>query len=264
MPTYRRRRRYTGRRKSYNRRVSYVQPQSSSSRYSGAVGTIAKYGPPFFNMASKAIGIASGLRSLINAESKFFDVANPLNAPVYIEDWVNSSNIPLGNMVQGYTQSTRTGNTIKVKSLQVRLKITVPYLLNQIPPAEFRVVICLGHALSGASPLWTDMYQTYAGSSASSSPGTIQTRNIPKSKLYTILDDKFIRCVSQNTSYQAYSVNFNYYKKFGDLHLDFLDGGAAATSLMNSLFMFVIQDNHVNANAGPQLFYNCRLRYYDN
>lgn len=261
---YKNRSRY---RRSSKRRFSRRTYQPKSLL--GKIGSgIARYGPKALAIANQALSTTRALQGIINSELKYYDFINVKTFPGYPttmlaspQPYAKDAGVPhwyLTGIDQGTTATTRTGNTIKVKSLRVRLRISQPPL-GAIPQGEARVVIYLTTGHNGANPDVTEIYAT-----PTDCDSTLVQRNVFRSKMYKILYDKVIMLNSQNTVNQCISKDVDIYLKFPNLHLDYINTGTNWSSSMNGIFIGVWTANSVGSNAGIQVLANSRVRFYDN
>lgn len=195
-----------------------------------------------YTVASKALSIAKQVKGLINVEWKHLDTtvaANLTNTPT-----INY----LTKIAQGDGESSRDGNSVKLKSLQFRYQITG----NSSAEATYaRIIVGIDKLHSG-----TDV--TAAGTSDNSlltAQTNTATRDLANKKRFIILYDR-VHSIS-NTSKEV--LFRQYFKKF-NMKVEF--NGVNNTD-MRSNHLFIVAFSDLAANY-PSWRYNTRIRFLDN
>jgi len=221
---------------------------------------VRKYGPSALSMASGAYKIAKGVSDMMNTEVKYFDQWTVAGTPLFPgSNWTTIDCV--SDLAQGYGVEQRIGNSIKIKSIQGKVKVTQPYLANEIPQGEIRILVIMAHAMNGIGFNLDEVLRSGDGTTVMNK--TLALRKLERSNLYTVLYDKIVYINSQNTTFQCISKEWKFYKKL-DVHLKFLNSGVNADSRMSGIYIGFITDNTVANSNGVQVFYNTRLRYIDN
>nr|UOF78862.1 capsid protein [Cressdnaviricota sp.] len=209
-----------------------------------------KYGGKALQVANQAYNMAKVVASIVNSEKKYFDTALSI-AP----DSATANITCLTNMAQGDTNITRNGNTIALKSLELRGQIFQPVVeTNRI------MLVRDNDNLGGSAPTITDILE-------SNSVAALRNKNTPKR--FTVLYDKTI----SGTNNMIMNKKIKYYKKFKmmkdskgnptrSVKLMF-DGPNAADYTRGHIFLVVMGDV-ATASTTSTLTANARIRFYDN
>lgn len=194
------------------------------------------------NLGAKAYKLAKYVRSIVNVEYKYTDVAITGSLST------TPSITFLTDTVQGVTVNDRNGNSIKLKSMYIS---GIVYANTAATFAQnVRCIIFIDKDSRGAAPLATDLLTA----------STIQAPiNLLNGKRFVVLMDKHINVGTQaNTSAMH---NFKYFKKFNmDLSYQ-ASGGSAADADTNQIYMLLMCTNAANT---PAVQLNSRIRFIDN
>jgi len=279
------RRNYRSRR-TYRRngRISGVRtPQSLMGRIGAG---ITRYGPTALKIAGTALNGVRMLRSILNSELKTYDygrtkiISDPVTRqnvgfPVSMNDskvFTTATSTHVFDYLTGITvgngMNQRAGNTVKLKSLRLRMRLTSPYFSTGVPCGEVRIIMFLDKASNGIAPSLNDVYSS-ADSGMDLDTNTdslLIPRNVVKSKRFEILYDRVVTINSDNLSFQSFFNIVDIYKRFSNLHLDYIGQAATQdpTQAMTGIFLAVVTANTISGKAGPQCTYTSRLRFYDN
>ncbi len=210
---------------AYKRR--YKRRRGRRNRYNGYLST-----------AAKALSVAYGVKKLVNAEKHVHDMAFP--SPVS-----TTASVSLVNSVAGGTaEQERTGNSIRIKSLQCK------GILTQAAAATtsvLRLVLFIDRENFGTDP-----------SAADIGIATVQAmRNDDHKALrrFHIISDKTIFFADANRQQALYNV----FRKLD--HVALYDGPAATGQSQGAIYLLAVSDQATNTVA---MQVTARIRYMDN
>lgn len=192
--------------------------------------------------ARKALGLAKYVKSLVNVEFKYHDagVTGSLSTTPSITY--------ITQIAQGDSSSTRDGNSVKLKSLDLRAKFTG----NTSAEATYcRFIVGIDKLHSGTNV-------TVAGATDNSLLGVqdpCSQRDLNNKKRFIILMDKVVHFSnnSQETRYFKLFKNFNMKMEY--------NGTGASDMRSNHLFVMAFSDQATNT---PTWQYRSRVRFLDN
>lgn len=198
----------------------------------------ASYARSGISLAAKAFALAKYLKSIVNVERKFFDVAQTNQA-------IGTTAViyPLTQIAQGDAYNNREGNSVKAKSLFYR-QTTV---LNTSAEQTFvRVVIFKDMEQNGTSPTAAQLLE--------SSGNYISPLNHVNGTRFKILRDHIVNVTK--------TLNAKQYETYIRLsnHIKFSDSASTDTKEGN-IYLLLLSDQATNT---PTIDFNSRLRYVDN
>lgn len=178
----------------------------------------------------------------------------------------------LNNIAQGDAGDGRKGNKIRLRRITIRVKVEVDpnsdgVYTNLVANAHvFRVVLYLDTRMNGASPNWTDMFD-----SNPTNMGQLYDYNNPYvCNRFKILVDKFITVppsymIYDGTNYHS-GGNCKFFK--ASIPLDcstwFSDGTNNLSAIQeNNLGMWIASDASSTAYPTMKFSYRSKLRYND-
>lgn len=182
------------------------------------------------------------LRGLLNTEFKYKDTSGTITAQSNTATFVL-----LNGITQGDTVSTRTGNTIRVKSVEINSQFILnPGLSNSV----IRQLLVIPLKTNGMVPNFSDIIQ--AGGT-----NTIAPRNLLLRSNFLILKDERIDLVAGHNSV----VTHKCYRK-----VDIKTVYEVANTLISGISshpIYVIYLSNMST-LGPSVNYYHRIRYLDN
>lgn len=194
----------------------------------------------FGNDATRALKMAGKALSLINTEHKAVDADNQVSVTT------TAQTILLFAPIQGTTDSTRVGDSVKITNIQARFQAQInPSATNTF----LRVMLVIDHSPNGAQFSITDLL-------ASSS--TDSFRNVDYGNRFTVLMDKRMVLTSVNNPIEV----FDYYKDKLQYHIEFGSNSGTITSLHKGAINLVVVSSE--ATNAPALDHKIRFRYIDN
>ena len=190
-------------------------------------------------MASKALGIAMGLKKLINVERKFHDVD--------IADTPTSSGtvLNLSNIAQGDDSDDRTGNSIKAVSLTGRWSAEMHASATF---TTFRMIIFRDNEQNGSDPTPANVLEQV------STRGNLNKDSYGR---FTVLRDWYI-------GLHADARDAHVAKFYKELNHHIYYSGTTATDASNrkgALYVLMLSSEATNV---PSIAGRIRLRYIDN
>lgn len=188
-------------------------------------------------LAKTALRGVKYLKTLVNAEKKFHDVATALT----ISTTASASN--LNGIAQGDTQSNRDGISILQNNLQVKGTITKH---SSSSSSFVRVVVLRDNQQVGDTNVaWTNIF------TGETMDSYLRTTTLGR---YQIMMDRVIQLTSDKPSV--------YIKKYFKLDKHARYNGTAATDIQkNGLYLLLLSDESTNL---PTSNLCSRLAYYDN
>lgn len=222
---------YYGRR-SYNRRP-YRRYRRAGTRSNSSWGNTA------WNLAKTA---AKGVvKYYLNPEYKFLDWTNATFSPSTVPETFGD----ISWLSAGTNEITRTGNTIKVTSLQGQL------ILKKATAAtatDIRIVIFSAADPDGVAPSWTDVFET---------ADVNAFRNKDTGRSYKIMYDRKFT-LDANTPIR----NVKIYKKLQH-HIKYIASTATDTALGNGAIFLTCMSNETGTSS-PIVNIRTRMRFLDN
>lgn len=145
---------YTMYRRRYRRRRRYGNRyrRAYKKKSSGWLGTIGKG----VKMAGKALAVAQGVRSLLNVEYKYMDLDN-IGAAVTPYK-ANPNVILMTALVQGDDSDERNGRSVKMVSLNLKLKLTQNSTYPTVPNKVYYSLFYWDEPDQGTMPGSFDQY----------------------------------------------------------------------------------------------------------
>lgn len=207
--------------------------------------TWRKYGARAGSLAYKAYKTASFIKSLINTEYKYID--QPVGAALDNTVWYI---VPITQCAQGDDNINRNGKSILLKSINLRLKISLEGALTK---ANIRVMLIRYNACNGSNPSFSELLDT---------PLDIQSfRNLngPVNNYTVFMDKRFTMDVDTKDE-----IVFDRFFKVTD-HVKYIGTSAATASLgNNNYFWCFLSDNAFHASDVPYVQGYSRCRFIDN
>lgn len=210
---------------------------------------VVGHGPTMLDRIASGVGSAARLATAIapmiasiNTESKYFDTnqgATPLLGTLQV--------LPLSNIAQGTTDTTRIGNSILAKNISIKYQITPNYtglLYNPI-----RMLLIVDKMQNGSTPAMADIFET--------TTTYLSPLNKDYSDRFVVLKDKLIM-TNQNGN-QA--VHGKFFKKL-DFHIRYKGiSGGVSDQAPNALYLLWWYAAAIN---GPTCNIYSRLNFTDN
>lgn len=194
-----------------------------------------------WDMAKKALDGVWYLKGLVNAERKFHDIDT---------NFTTSSAgtlTRLTNVAQGDTQSTRTGNSLFIRTLYTRGRIAMN---TAVAEATVRLILLIDKSETTAAPAVGDILQTIGTGSAPFSSLEITNMGrfkILKSKMFTLNN------TGANSLPYKFFIRLRHHTRYnGPLSTDFGRG---------QIYLLAISDQGVSL---PSVSIYNRASYYDN
>ncbi len=189
--------------------------------------------------AYKALRIAVKVGRMVNAEKKLFD--NSLSLQPSTSGAVQS----MVDITQGLDRNNRIGRSIKVKSIQLRGRITQHATAAQ---TTIRLIFFTDGAFTGTPP-------TAAQLMVSDDINSLRDGSSENLKRFKILSDRMY----QLSDVGKLAVNLKWFKKM-DLRVIFTDVDTSDEG-PGSIWLYHVSDEATNV---PTLTADVRIRYYDN
>lgn len=184
----------------------------------------------------------SQLRNLLNTEFKYNDTSGTISNQNTVANF-----ILLNGITQGDTASTRTGNTIRVKSVEINSQ----FILNAgLSSSVVRQLLVIPLKTDGIVPNYADIIQ-------SGGTNTIAPRNLLLRSNFLILKDEKIDLVAGHNSV----VTHKCYRKV-DIKTVYDVANTLISGISNHPIYVIYISNQ--ATLGPAINYYHRIRYLDN
>lgn len=234
------------------------QAAGQIARAAGAAVPAAWLGPERQYLASRGpqiAAIAAGLRqvrSIINAEKNFFDVATSPN-PALVPTAIPLTNVPLGDDVQ-----QRSGRSIKLKGWSMR--ITLSSGISATGIANVRILVVKDAYAQGIVPNLNQVLQSTSAGTTIGSPVILSSQ---QQRWAVIVDDVITLVPSTASSRNGGFGDVRNYSVDLQHHVEFIGtAGTTADIGMGALWLYLIADT-VTLNQPTSTVYS-RIRYYDN
>lgn len=200
------------------------------------------YGKATKQLAQDAYKGVQMVKQLVNTEFDFKDTTTGVSPTS------GGSMTLLNGMTQGDTASSREGNSIRMKSLDLRF-----YLTNNSTAVNTNTRVMLVHDKqpNGSTALVTDVLATN---------NVVSPRNLDNRKRFKVIYDRTFSLSTAGPS----NLNSAFYKKDFNQHVAFYNASNAGTIAdisTGALFLLLLSDQAVNA---PTINYYFRLRFIDN
>lgn len=190
-------------------------------------------------LAKKAMAGVKALRGIINSEKKFHDY------DIIEEVTTAGSSYGLTDIAQGDTNTTRTGNSIMAKSVQIRGNV-------QFSNASVKHVVnvYLVHDTQQASDTKPSFSTIFENNNVRSflNSDTIGRFSILKKWTYVPTDQTLFQ--------------FDEWIDLGNHHVRY--NGTAATDIQRGGLYMVQVSNQPSGTGAPQMVFASRVTYYDN
>ncbi len=197
-----------------------------------------------YNDAKKALALARHVKGLVNVEFKENVVTNTATA-VTTSAFINSLDV----MAQGDTDATRSGNLIRVKSIQWEGFATIHA---SAANTSLRIMVILDKQSNGANHALADILND-----ATAGDAIVSSRNIDGMHRFIVLyDRKFI--LSQTGQG---IVKWKFYKKVS-LPIRYDGNAGNITDLASNNITLVMVSNE--ATNAPAVTHSGRIRFIDN
>lgn len=191
------------------------------------------------NVGMKALVLAKGVKSIVNAEKKSYD--SPFSGTAVSS---TASVQRLTDIAQGDDYNGREGRSILLKSIEANL---VCQIHGSATNTSMRLVIFKDKHNQGTAPTAADIgITTFYG---------LRDSNPTAQKRFTVLKDQQIR-LQQG---QVDRFPFQYFRKLN--HHVIFDGTASTDDTQGSLWLLLVSNEPTNT---PNISGDVRVRYYDN
>lgn len=222
--------------RTYSRPAGYIARNMRGPVPASRIGArdVANYA----GMAYSAYKLATNLKGIINSELKHYDESTTMNP----DNTSGTITAIVRGMAQGDTNNTMDGNSILLKSVNLRFSV----IMNASATCtRLRFLLLKDTRPNSALPAITDIL----------SSSSIQAfMNIDDQlKRFRVLADKKITVNTQNPEKQ-----FFISRKFKQTHVKFND---AQLPVLNDFYVACISDEPTNT---PTINMTSRLRFYDN
>jgi len=208
-------------------------------------------------MASKALGIARYVKSVMNVEYK--DILTSIYTAVQLDVLSSSGFIPLTLLATGTTDQTRNGNSVLLKNLSIKgqLQLTA----STVPVASStRIVVLIDKNPAGVTPALADVFSS-TSFDARYNPNNMGSR-------FKILWDKkynngFI-CTTTPLTAPPLTHQISYFKKL-HMHAKYDDTSAVIASTTTG-HIFAIAFNNIgpSSNVFVSATMSSRVSFIDN
>lgn len=225
-------------------------PRSIKGAYRAYSRNPGKYNQSAAAKATQALAVAKAVKALVNVEYKNHDV---LVDGASVLPFTAAGMTVLTNVPEGDGPNARDGNSVKLKSLKVRMQFNA----NTTSPSNGQTVRCLivrDNQQQGTAPTVAQILAQAGTSSAAQLESLPNIIDFPGR--FSILMD---RTVLVDPDGNGGIKHMQFYKKF-DNHLKF-DGTGANAERKGALYYFAI--TNVGANY-PTTTVQSRIRYIDN
>lgn len=191
----------------------------------------------------------------INTEHKYKDTSGALSPTLTSPSIVN-----LSLMAQGLTDTTRIGNSLLAKSIQVRIRLILSNEISGVygsPYSSVRVILFVDKLQGGTAPTLAQIMEDPASSNLSMANKDYTDR-------FTIIKDKMCN-ISPNwgtgsTTPTQSVCDFKFFKPL-DFHIRYLGAGATSADCGPNQLYLMCWPQH---NVGTSFTYYTRLNYTDN
>ncbi len=166
----------------------------------------------------------------------------------------------LNQMAKGNDFNDRTGDSVRLKSVHINGKVTVPELyfgLNNFAGIQARLIIFVEKDVCNYSTT-PDFSDLYYNESAANIRSTLRNWKTLLERKYTVLLDKHVTLDNDNPTY-----DFRYYKKLSMITKwdPYADANTGGEIIRNRLFCAVITDT---PTAATSFNMDTRVTYVDN
>lgn len=191
------------------------------------------------SVATSALATAKLVKSLVNVEFKETVRATNLSPDA------SGTVVSLNAIGQGDDKDDRNGNSIKNKSLLVRMRAEQN---SSATNTSLRVLFIRDKQVNGSTPLVTDVLQA---------ANPLSSLNTDYGKRFVVLADSLFSLSSNGTTCSHRKI----FKKLG-FHTEFGGTGNSVADINSgAIWMLAVSDEATNT---PTLFYNTKVRYLDN
>lgn len=166
---------------------------------------------------------------------------------------------PLNLMAPGTSASTRVGQSINIKSVQLALSFDIASYEGAINTAQIRVVLVMDSQANGAVPAETDIFET--------TNNVNSMRKIGETHRFRVLLDRKLVCNQPGLAYNGTAVEsssmhkvLKYYKKLNQKIYYNGTSGAVADVSQSNLVLFIYSDVILPL---PRVSGVCRIRFTD-
>jgi len=210
-------------------------------RFGGRLGKVWDK-PTTTNVAKAAWSGVKYLRTLVNSEVHKFDVGVTTTTPS-----TTAVITQLNAIAQGDLSSNRTGNSLLLKYLTMRVAVLASTSANQ---TLLRIIVFFDkQQIADTAPATTDLLSVNS---------TLAFLNNNAAGRFQVIDDRFINL--DNLSKK--SMHYKYYKSFAGSNIHCKYNGAASTDIQkNGLYVAFISNEATNTPSVTGLI---RLGYHDN
>lgn len=195
-----------------------------------------------FDLAAHAMNGVKYLRTLVNAERKYFDI-NQTNSIDY-----NGTLVHLTPIGQGDGVSDRSGIKVAARSLYIR---TNAYNNNTINNSFMRILIFYDKFNTGTPPVISDLIPTAGSLNATTSP-----LRIGRGSRYEILYDKVMTASNTASTANARKIFLKLFRKINYTNT------LGTDEYSNQLYMVAISND--TGPTAPSLVFSSRFGYMDN
>lgn len=221
----------------YRKRRSYKRAPKKTNYFSTASQALAT--------AGTALALAKSVKKLVNTEYKSINIQDGTSWAV----GTAISNQSLLSCAQGTTDTTRTGNSIRVKKLQARMLCTWNSATANTAQ-RIRIVMFRYMGNNGASPAFST--ELFDGSTNM----LTAFRNTDYGKQFKVYYDQMVVLSSQKPS-----VFLNFNKKV-DFHTEYIGTTANASDVgTNNCYWIAVSDDNTTP---PTIRTSFRSRFIDN
>lgn len=200
------------------------------------------YGKATKQLAADAYKGVQLVKQLVNTEFDYKDTAATVNPAAA------GALVLLNGLTQGDTASSRTGNSIRMKSYDMRWFVNNNSSAGQ---TEVRVMLVLDKQSNGVTPSVTDILATNT---------VVSPRNLDNRKRFKVIMDRNYAISTAGPSSRYDSAHF----KNIQTHVAYYNSsnaGTVADISTNALYLLYLSDQATNT---PGLQYYFRLRFIDN
>lgn len=234
MPRYQ----YSGNNSGFTNNKNYQQKyRRMKKKYRKRKGETGSY----WNTAYKAYRLASKVASLVNAEHKYYDTQSGFQS-----DYNGTLN-SLVPIPQGDTQSTRDGDSLKIRNLDLRLQ------MNSVTSASHvRMVVFIDklNTITAASDMYEDAGSVFAHLS--------QKKHMNRYDTVVLFDKTY------TLNAPAVDDNSNIFKLNIPVNRHVTYEPATTNITAGNLKLLIISDQAPAGAARPSTSFNARVWYIDN
>lgn len=204
-----------------------------------------------YNIASKALTLASKVNRAMNVEYKHHDVYQAATATSALPTTVNNQLWLLNGIAQGDTATTRDGSSLKIVGINIKADLLTAATNGY---AQVRVVLFRYKNPMGSTPAWGDLFVNNGNAFVH------DFRNLDNIESFSLLYDR-VHVINPpdagGQSSKYFTINHS-----RPIKVRYSGAGSTASDISeDQIWMAIVSDRGANV---PSFTVNARLRYVDN